>query len=345
MSAAARLARQKIEPSKHNQGVCSMNIKLTLTAIAAALCSLLPTGAVADVKEQIDILRADLDALTFRVHQLEQASQPKFTIFVPGDDDPEVAGNALLAAIAEIGLSGPCATTPTTPCHVKLGPGVFDVGPNSVELKDSVVIEGSGSGVTVVRGTETVVTQLSNVTAELREVAVLSNSTVGIGIRMTEGSLKLEHVDVTSPLGLGILASCTQPCSMTQKHVSVKSALSALQLNDNDAHLTDVTTEASDSIQGDGVFVGGTRPIEISNSSFRGVHRSFLASPLGGGMISVRGSRLVGDVTTGAQAPSAVDLATSQIVGNVTADSTGLRCALVYDADLNLHPCVSATTQ
>src|SRR5262245_12834063 len=65
---------------------------------------------------------------------------------VPGD--PAASGTALLNALA--GISSPSSTNRWL---LKIEPGIYDVGTTPLQMRSWVDIEGSGIGVTTIRGT------------------------------------------------------------------------------------------------------------------------------------------------------------------------------------------------
>jgi hypothetical protein len=70
------------------------------------------------------------------------------TVIVHPNEDPVVAGQDLLQAVAQI--SNPSATNPYL---VKVEPGVYDVDTNSLFMRPFVDLEGSGEGITTITST------------------------------------------------------------------------------------------------------------------------------------------------------------------------------------------------
>jgi hypothetical protein len=62
-----------------------------------------------------------------------------------GAPNPSASGQALLDAIAAIPASGPNVPSLVNPWLVKIGPGTFDLGSQQLQLRNHVVVEGSGT--------------------------------------------------------------------------------------------------------------------------------------------------------------------------------------------------------
>jgi len=113
-----------------------------------------------------------------------QASAQIRTVLVsPVPGNPSASGSALLAAVA--GIASPSSTNTWL---VKIEPGIYDVGATPLQMRSWIDIEGSGIGVTTIRGTvdplltgfftRGTVNGASN--AELRLLTVEANGTSSI---------------------------------------------------------------------------------------------------------------------------------------------------------------------
>jgi hypothetical protein len=111
---------------------------------------------------------------------------------VPGD--PLASGNALRNALA--GISSPSSTNRWL---LKVEPGIYDVGTTSLQMRSWVDIEGSGIGVTTIRGS---VTTFYNATihgasnAELRLLTVEASGNVG---NFAPGPIAMANYNGASP--------------------------------------------------------------------------------------------------------------------------------------------------
>lgn len=134
-------------------------------------------------------------------------------------------------AIAAAGTPGSWCPAPSAaaPCLVKLAPGRYDLGPNEMQMKDYVDVEGSGEGVTTIVGSWLYVVDFYTTVArpEIRSLTIehqgdyawaaavfvyagksarLSNATVKstgsissteVGIRNRYGDCELRHVTIS----------------------------------------------------------------------------------------------------------------------------------------------------
>jgi hypothetical protein len=112
----------------------------------------------------------------------------------PGDS-AQTNGTALLNNLAAI------SADVNNPYLIKLGPGIYDIGTSSLQMKEYVDIEGSGENTTIIRGSnqDPVVKGASN--AELRFLTVMSigSGTYSVAIGNSNGaSPKLTNVTVTA---------------------------------------------------------------------------------------------------------------------------------------------------
>ncbi len=84
------------------------------------------------------------------------ANWPAHTVLVwaikntDGSPNPTASGQGLLTGVGGIPSSGNDAPSAANPWLVKVGPGVYDIGANSVQLPVYTALEGSGQDITVI---------------------------------------------------------------------------------------------------------------------------------------------------------------------------------------------------
>ncbi len=123
---------------------------------------------------------------------LAWAQTPPYTrtVIVPGDQAATVNGQALINAV-----NGVVGASAADPWLVKVEPGVFDLNGQTLVMKDYVDIEGSGRKMTTITSNvpytngpwvlfPATIQAPANVTAELRDLTVVNNST-GSGYGLT----------------------------------------------------------------------------------------------------------------------------------------------------------------
>jgi hypothetical protein len=123
------------------------------------------------------------------------------TVIVHPNEDPVVAGQDLLQAVAQI--SNPSATNPYL---VKVEPGIYDVDTSSLFMRPFVDLEGSGEGITTI--TSTVSTGLGTVVgADNSEVRFLTVKNTGaprqliVALFSESSSPRYTHVRVVASGG------------------------------------------------------------------------------------------------------------------------------------------------
>lgn len=115
------------------------------------------------------------------VFAAQAATAQSTTVVSPVAGNPTASGTALRNALA--GISSPSSTNPWL---LKIEPGIYDIGSTALPMRSWVDVEGSGIGVTIIRGTVDVTTSPSHGTvdgasnAELRLLTVeaIATSTV-----------------------------------------------------------------------------------------------------------------------------------------------------------------------
>ena len=79
--------------------------------------------------------------------------------------DAAVSGTALLDALASISTA-----TAIDPCLLKIQPGIYDLGPSTLQMKSFVDVEGSGQNITTIKADNTVIETENN--TEIRQLTV-----------------------------------------------------------------------------------------------------------------------------------------------------------------------------
>ena len=100
-------------------------------------------------------------------------AQTSVTTVSPVAGNPTSSGTALRNALA--GISSPSSTNPWL---LKIEPGIYDIGSTALPMRSWVDIEGSGIGVTIIRGTVDVTTSPSHGTVDSASNAELRLLTV-----------------------------------------------------------------------------------------------------------------------------------------------------------------------
>ena len=153
---------------------------------------------------------------------------------------PAQNGQALVNALADIAVANP-APSATTPYLLKLGPGVYDVSaaaPNYVQMLDFVDIEGSGQGITRIRGSGGAdVTGISSIVfgsvvviganqTELRQLTVVNTSSISrssAAISVVDSSMRL--TDITAVAGTVTSNGSAFAIGVDLAHVDVDTVL------------------------------------------------------------------------------------------------------------------------
>ena len=115
------------------------------------------------------------------------------------------SGTELLAMVAAIPTSGAEAPGPGNPWLIKLGPGVFDLGSNSLTLPQYTALEGSGQDVTEITATGYAVsagTVIMGDHGRLSRITVNnsggSSNETAVYLPGSAGNVALEHVTLTA---------------------------------------------------------------------------------------------------------------------------------------------------
>ena len=126
---------------------------------------------------------------------LGQHAALKRTIIVgPGSTDAESGAN-LKSALESV------TATAAQPWMIKIEPGIYDIGESSLQMKPYVDIEGSGQGVTVIKGRigglNGVVQGSSD--AEIRELKIVNTfdgDDYGVGIAIDNASPDIRNLTI-----------------------------------------------------------------------------------------------------------------------------------------------------
>ncbi|MEM9558366.1 MAG: hypothetical protein AAGC60_29200 [Acidobacteriota bacterium] len=144
------------------------------------------------------------------------------TIIVGGGGTDAANGTALLTAVNDA-LAAVPAPSAGNPWLIKVEPGIFDLGSQTLQLQSWIDIEGSGRNATFIRSGGSVfvpapatVNAASGVNSELRNLTVqyFSNIVGGIGIQNASTELKLTQVNVeveASDSATGVLSTAGNP--------------------------------------------------------------------------------------------------------------------------------------
>jgi len=274
-------------------------------------------------------------------------------VFVSGDGSATDNGTALQDALGDIGTSGPCAVTATAslPCLVKLGPGVFNVGDDTVEMLPFVDMEGSGRNLTTI-------------------MSVATGASSGSALfGASDAEIRNLTVDLSGTSGDNVRAAIAHPGSVFNFRVSNVTAQAHLTGTSDNAYgigigggstvtLTDVVATGTGAGTDTGVFVGGAAVVEmhhvyafgdaalqVSNddavvnaydSVFEETGSGLYAVNVGVGdqtsTANIYGSRIIGDPKVGGL--GVLSIATSQIDGTaITQGSGDFVCMYTYDGD------------
>ena len=228
-------------------------------------------------------------------------------------------GAALIAGLSSI-TGGFPAPSSTDRYLLKLEPGIYDVGVTSLQIPSYVDIEGSGEGVTLVRGIAenafsagTGVISVSENSA-VRHLSVENNVDSNLAdsaALILEGGSQAHHVTATATgnfdLNRALLVWDTIGTTVAKgSNLTVNAAARAVH-----------------------VFFPG---FEAENVVANGAQALFVSS----GNVFIRNSRFIGSDFSMlvANLSETVDLVTTQLAGDVSCTSNNCRCFHSYDANL-----------
>jgi hypothetical protein len=139
----------------------------------------------------------------------------------PGDT-PQNNGTALLNNLAGISADA------THPYVIKLGPGIYDIGVATVEMKPYVDIEGSGESTTAIKGNGQQVVGGASF-SEMRFLTVLNDSTSEyfcFAVVSTDSSVKMTNVTAISSSSLATVNHAIRNVSASPQLLNVKAVAS-----------------------------------------------------------------------------------------------------------------------
>jgi len=238
---------------------------------------------------------------------------------VPGD--PAASGAALLGALAGI-----TDASEANPYLLKVEPGTFDLGASALSMKPYVDVEGSGEGVTRLRGLGTATPDAGTVVgADHTELRLLTIENIGgapfaIAVSNSAGASRLRAV---TALASGAAESY------------------ALYNKAGTPSLYEVRGTAVATGTASGVYNEGASPTMRSVTLDAQGGQGFAVTNAGAaGRLTVQGSVLAGvSGSVRNLSPYEVRLGASQILGPIANGGGGLfRCAAVYDVDNVLLP-------
>jgi hypothetical protein len=176
----------------------------------------------------------------------------------PGDT-PQDSGTALLNNLAAI--------TPdvNNPYVIKLGPGIYDTGTNSLQMKQYVDLEGSGENTTIITGhidsgTSGVVQGVNNTEIRFLTVKNTGGGSVAVAIYNASASPKITNVTTFSSGGSENYAVFNDSSSPTMTNVTASASGGSGSLNGGVLNLassptmTNVTASASGEATNFGVY-------------------------------------------------------------------------------------------
>ena len=241
----------------------------------------------------------------------------------PGDT-PAMAGTALLNTI-----NGITDNSATNPYLIKLGPGIYDIGTSSLQMKQYVDIEGSGENTTKITGSVTysffppangTINGASN--AELRFLTVENTGVGGFTVALFNSSASPSILHVTA-----------RALGGTQDNYGVYNTSSS-------PVMTNVTADG----------LGGAASHGIRNVSSSPVMTNVTASGSGGGLmnwgvyssssgtVKIAHSVIKGTSgTIGNETGVTTWVANTQLDGGPVYNSGTLTCAGVYDENYTFY--------
>jgi hypothetical protein len=254
----------------------------------------------------------------------------------PGDT-PQANGTALLNNLAGI------TADVNNPYVIKLGPGIYDIGVGSCQMKEYVDVEGSGENTTVITGhTDSngsgVVQGASNAEIRFLTVRNTGGGYYAFAIYNNSASPKITNVTASASGGtenIGVINYYSSP-TMTNVTASASGGTNTYGVynqSSSSTTMTNVTASGS----------GGTNSIGVHNSSSSVTMMNVTASGSGGtnnvgisssisGTIRINHSVVKGSTNTIYNGSSATTrVGNTQLDGGPASNSGTLTCAGVYD--------------
>jgi hypothetical protein len=344
-----------IEPKSHSHGGNSMNskrIQLLLTGVAAWISLLLMITTTYGGSIVIGGNYTDIGTIV---------------VINPTPGDPTGNGTALLNNLAGISADA------THPYVIKLGPGIYDIGGSSLQMKQYVDIEGSGENTTTITGhidslSSGVVQGASNAEIRFLTVRNTGGGTNAVAIYNTSAFPKITNVTASatgSTFNYGVLNMSSSP-TMTNVTASPSGgSISCGVYNDSSSPtMMNVTTSPSGGTYNYGVYnisssptmmnvttspSGGTNNYGVYNISSSPTMTNVTASPSGGtynygvnsitsGTIRINHSVIKGSTNTvwnGSGVTTRVVF--TQLAGGPVSNAGTLSCGGVYDENYTFY--------
>jgi hypothetical protein len=263
----------------------------------------------------------------------------------PGNT-PQNNGTALLNNLAGI------SADVNNPYLIKLGPGIYDIGASSLQMKQYVDLEGSGENTTIITGHigdlfSGVVQGASNAEIRFLTVRNTGGGTYENGIYNASASPKITNVTVSvfgeSIQGVGVFNNSSSSPMMTNMTVSASGGNGPSTIGNIGVYnissspmMTNVTASASGNSSGGNV---GVYSVESSSPTMTNVTASALEGTISSGVYSNAGSTtmihnsvIIGSTNTLYNGPyTTTRVANSKLDGGPVSNNTGtLTCVGAY---------------
>jgi hypothetical protein len=288
----------------------------------------------------------------------------------PGDT-PQTNGTALLNNLAGITADA------NNPYLIKLGPGIYDIGINSLQMKAYVDVEGSGENTTIITGhidsdTSGVVRGASNAEIRFLTVRNTGGGTHAMAIYNLSASPKMTNVtafasgglnnrvvsntDSSSPVmtnvtvsasggttTIGVYNISSSSPTMTNVTVSASGATYSFGIiNDSSSSpvMTNVTASASGGTDSCGVYNYSSSPtmMNVALSASEGTSNYGVYNSVGG-TITINNSVITGSTYTIRNGTGATTrVGNTKLAGGSVSNSGTLTCAGVYDENYTFYP-------
>jgi hypothetical protein len=245
-------------------------------------------------------------------------------VITPNPGNPTANGTALLNNLADItgGVNNPYL--------IKLGPGIYDIGTSSLQMKQYVDVEGSGENTTTITGnidsySSGVVLGANN--AEIRFLTVQNIGggsyayalfTNGLDILLEPSTFKMTHMTASASGGThnaGVVNASSSPT------------------------MTNVTASASGGTESDGVFNVSASPTMTNvtaSGSDGGTNRGVRS--ITSGTIRINHSVIKGSTNTVLNGSGTTTyVGNTQLDGGPVSNSETLTCAGVYDGNYTFY--------
>ncbi len=264
----------------------------------------------------------------------------------PGDS-PTTAGTALLNT-----LNGIADNSADNPYLIKIGPGVYDLGATSLQMKPYVDIEGSGEKTTKITGTTSgwppngTINGASN--AELRFLTVENTGAGGITSALVNSSASPSILHVTASVlgGTAGYAVCNMSSSPVMTNVTATASGGTINNygvynNGSSPVMTNVTATGSGGATLTlGVYNIGSSPVmtNVTVTASEGTNNNYGVYNTSSGTVKINHSVIKGTTFTinnGAGVTTMVG--NTQLDGGPVNNTGTLTCAGVYDENYTFY--------